>query len=198
MRKNYWSSPRRNCIKIPLWRTRCNKTKRNEKDFIGSRYRDVHGWSFRSTFYGSKLGLNVSSLTGDGSNFRAGMNVGIFANYRINKLLAIQPEFYYSMQGLVLMIYRFSRKLWNRTILHTIWIYQFCWKFIRGQVWMFILVLNSASVSMMNIKRSWREKRFRPKIWNHMDMAIRLKHSIFSCFGSWVWVWFWYDDRCPL
>ncbi len=78
------------------------------------------GGAFAQLSMGPKLGLNVSSLTGDGSNFRAGMNVGIFANYRINKLLAIQPEFYYSMQGLVLMIYRFSRKLWNRTILHTI------------------------------------------------------------------------------
>ena len=76
------------------------------------------GGAFAQLSMGPKLGLNVSSLTGDGSNFRAGMNVGIFANYRINKLLAIQPEFYYSMQ--VLMIYRFSRKLWNRTILHTI------------------------------------------------------------------------------
>lgn len=78
------------------------------------------GGAFAQLSMGPKLGLNVSSLTGDGSNFRAGVNVGIFANYRINKLLAIQPEFYYSMQGLVLMIYRFSRKLWNRTILHTI------------------------------------------------------------------------------
>lgn len=78
------------------------------------------GGAFAQLSMGPKLGLNVSSLTGDGSNFRAGMNVGIFANYRINKLLAIQPEFYYSMQGAGLMIYRFSRKLWNRTILHTI------------------------------------------------------------------------------
>ena len=57
------------------------------------------GGAFAQLSMGPKLGLNVSSLTGDGSNFRAGMNVGIFANYRINKLLAIQPEFYYSMQG---------------------------------------------------------------------------------------------------
>ena len=63
------------------------------------------GGAFAQLSMGPKLGLNVSSLTGDGSNFRAGMNVGIFANYRINKLL---------------VIYRFSRKLWNRTILHTI------------------------------------------------------------------------------
>lgn len=57
------------------------------------------GGAFAQLSMGPKLGLNVSSLTGDGSNFRAGVNVGIFANYRINKLLAIQPEFYYSMQG---------------------------------------------------------------------------------------------------
>ena len=79
------------------------------------------GGAFAQLSMGPKLGLNVSSLTGDGSNFRAGMNVGIFANYRINKLLAIQPEFLlFDGRGLVLMIYRFSRKLWNRTILHTI------------------------------------------------------------------------------
>lgn len=48
---------------------------------------------------GPKVGLNVSSLTGDGTQYRAGVNVGIFANYRINNLLAIQPEFLYSMQG---------------------------------------------------------------------------------------------------
>ena len=43
------------------------------------------GGAFAQLSMGPKLGLNVSSLTGDGSNFRAGMNVGIFANYRINK-----------------------------------------------------------------------------------------------------------------
>lgn len=41
------------------------------------------GGAFAQLSMGPKLGLNVSSLTGDGSNFRAGMNVGIFANYRI-------------------------------------------------------------------------------------------------------------------
>lgn len=78
------------------------------------------GGAFAQLSMGPKLGLNVSSLTGDGSNFRAGMNVGIFANYRINKLLAFSLNFIIRCRGLVLMIYRFSRKLWNRTILHTI------------------------------------------------------------------------------
>lgn len=59
------------------------------------------GGVFAQLSMGPKVGLNVSSLTGDGSNYRAGVNAGIFANYRINNLLAIQPEFIYSMQGAV-------------------------------------------------------------------------------------------------
>lgn len=57
------------------------------------------GGAFAQLSMGPKVGLNVSSLTGDGTNYRAGVNVGVFANYRINNLLAIQPEFLYSMQG---------------------------------------------------------------------------------------------------
>ena len=34
------------------------------------------GGAFAQLSMGPKLGLNVSSLTGDGSNFRAGVNVG--------------------------------------------------------------------------------------------------------------------------
>lgn len=57
------------------------------------------GGAFAQLSMGPKVGLNVSSITGDGSQYRAGVNVGIFANYRINSLFAIQPEFLYSMQG---------------------------------------------------------------------------------------------------
>ncbi len=57
------------------------------------------GGAFAQLSMGSKVGLNLSSLTGDGTNYKAGVNVGVFANYRINNLLAIQPEFLYSMQG---------------------------------------------------------------------------------------------------
>lgn len=57
------------------------------------------GGAFAQLSMGPKVGLNVSSVTGDGTNYRAGVNVGVFANYRINNLLAIQPEFLYSMQG---------------------------------------------------------------------------------------------------
>ena len=51
------------------------------------------GGAFAQLSMGPKVGLNVSSITGDGSQYRAGVNVGIFANYRINSLFAIQPEF---------------------------------------------------------------------------------------------------------
>lgn len=57
------------------------------------------GGAFAQLSMGPKVGLNVSSVTGDGTNYRAGVNVGIFGNYRINNLFAIQPEFLYSMQG---------------------------------------------------------------------------------------------------
>lgn len=55
--------------------------------------------AFAQLSMGPKVGLNVSSVTGDGTKYRAGVNVGIFGNYRINRLFAIQPEFLYSMQG---------------------------------------------------------------------------------------------------
>ena len=42
-------------LKYPFGELGVTKLKRNEKDFIGSRYRDVLGWSFRSTFYGSEI-----------------------------------------------------------------------------------------------------------------------------------------------
>ncbi len=57
------------------------------------------GGAFAQLSMGSKVGLNLSSLTGDRTNYKAGVNVGVFANYRINSLFAIQPEFLYSMQG---------------------------------------------------------------------------------------------------
>ena len=137
------------------------------------------GGAFAQLSMGPKLGLNVSSLTGDGSNFRAGMNVGIFANYRINKLLAIQPEFYYSMQGagfddISVLTKTLESNYTSHYLNIPVLLKIYPWAGLNVH-----FVLNSASVSMMNIKRSWREKRFRPKIWNHMDMAIRLKHSIF-------------------
>lgn len=48
---------------------------------------------------GPKIGLNVSSFSGSDGKYKAGVNVGLMANYRFNKLLAIQPEFLYSLQG---------------------------------------------------------------------------------------------------
>lgn len=48
---------------------------------------------------GPKLGVNISTLSEEGSEYKAGVNVGIMANYRFNKYLAIQPEFLYSLQG---------------------------------------------------------------------------------------------------
>ena len=49
---------------------------------------------------GHKIGLNVTSFSGaDDNEYKAGVNVGLMANYRFNKLLAIQPEFLYSLQG---------------------------------------------------------------------------------------------------
>ena len=57
------------------------------------------GGAFAQLSMGPKIGLNISSLSGTGSEYKAGVNVGVLANYRFNKLLAIQPEFLYSLQG---------------------------------------------------------------------------------------------------
>ena len=55
---------------------------------------------------GPKVGLNISNIRGDvdellGENFRSkiGYNIGLFFLYRINNLLSIQPEAYYSVKG---------------------------------------------------------------------------------------------------
>ncbi|ESU22931.1 hypothetical protein FEDK69T_17100 [Flavobacterium enshiense DK69] len=51
--------------------------------------------------WGIKGGLNISSLTGDIENTKplAGFNAGLFAEIKVLKLLAIQPEVVYSTQG---------------------------------------------------------------------------------------------------
>ena len=130
------------------------------------------GGAFAQLSMGPKLGLNVSSLTGDGSNFRAGMNVGIFANYRINKLLAIQPEFYYSMQGAGFDdISVLTKTLESNYTSH----YLNIPVLLKIYPWAGLNVHFGPQFGFCVDD----EKRFRPKIWNHMDMAIRLKHSIF-------------------
>lgn len=51
--------------------------------------------------WGIKGGLNISSLTGDIENTKSltGFNAGLFAEIKVLKLLAIQPEVVYSTQG---------------------------------------------------------------------------------------------------
>lgn len=51
--------------------------------------------------WGPKAGLNISSLTGDVPSTKslAGFNAGLFAEIKVLKLLAIQPEVVYSTQG---------------------------------------------------------------------------------------------------
>ena len=57
------------------------------------------GSLFAQFSMGPKLGLNISTLSGEGSKSKAGVNLGVLTNYRFNKHLAIQPEFLYSLQG---------------------------------------------------------------------------------------------------
>lgn len=51
--------------------------------------------------WGIKGGVNISSLTGDIERTKplAGFNAGLFAEIKVLKLLAIQPEVVYSTQG---------------------------------------------------------------------------------------------------
>ena len=52
--------------------------------------------------YGAKAGLNISSMTGDGTedvSSKIGFQVGGFAEIKISDKFAIQPELLYSAQG---------------------------------------------------------------------------------------------------
>lgn len=49
--------------------------------------------------FGLKGGLNLSTFSSDDSKFKLGFHVGGFANIRFSKLLALQPELMYSMEG---------------------------------------------------------------------------------------------------
>ena len=52
--------------------------------------------------YGAKAGLNISSITGDGTedvSSKIGFQVGGFAEIKISDKFAIQPELLYSAQG---------------------------------------------------------------------------------------------------
>lgn len=51
-------------------------------------------WSF-----GPKIGLNFANLTDSEMDCKVGVNVGAFANYRMNDYFGIQPEILFSMQG---------------------------------------------------------------------------------------------------
>lgn len=49
--------------------------------------------------FGPKIGLNIANTTNMETDSRVGMNVGIFAQYRFNQWIGVQPEILYSMQG---------------------------------------------------------------------------------------------------
>ena len=51
--------------------------------------------------YGAKLGLNISSFSGDviGSKSLIGLQVGGFAEIKVNDKFAFQSELFYSTQG---------------------------------------------------------------------------------------------------
>lgn len=49
--------------------------------------------------FGPKIGLNIANMTNMDTDSRVGMNVGIFAQYRFNQWIGVQPEVLYSMQG---------------------------------------------------------------------------------------------------
>jgi hypothetical protein len=54
------------------------------------------------TTLGPKLGLNISTLSGNersGLTSKVGFNVGAFFNFKINDLIAVQPEVYFTMKG---------------------------------------------------------------------------------------------------
>lgn len=51
-------------------------------------------WSF-----GPKIGVNVTTITKMDADYKAGLFVGAFANYRMNNFFAVQPELVFSMQG---------------------------------------------------------------------------------------------------
>lgn len=49
--------------------------------------------------FGAKAGLNLSTWNVDDYGFKPGFHAGVYANIKINKMFAIQPEVLYSMEG---------------------------------------------------------------------------------------------------
>lgn len=49
--------------------------------------------------FGAKAGLNLSTWNIDDCEFKPGFHAGVYANIKINKMFAIQPEVLYSMEG---------------------------------------------------------------------------------------------------
>ncbi|MEE1096752.1 MAG: porin family protein [Bacteroidales bacterium] len=49
--------------------------------------------------FGAKAGLNLSTWNVDDYEFKPGFHAGVYANIKINKMFAIQPEVLYSMEG---------------------------------------------------------------------------------------------------
>lgn len=49
--------------------------------------------------FGAKAGLNLSTWNIDDYEFKPGFHAGVYANIKINKMFAIQPEVLYSMEG---------------------------------------------------------------------------------------------------
>ena len=49
--------------------------------------------------FGAKAGLNLSTWNVDDCEFKPGFHAGVYANIKINKMFAIQPEVLYSMEG---------------------------------------------------------------------------------------------------